>query len=147
MARRVFFSFEYKHDVSRANVVRKSGMTKGIEDAGYIDAAEFEKVKKRGDDAIKAWIDDQLKGTTATAVLVGKYTCSSKWVSYEIQASKDRGNGLLGIDISKIKDFDGNTTDRCGEIPAGYPFYRWNNDKGYENLGTWVEDAATAAGK
>lgn len=147
MARRVFFSFEYEHDVSRANVVRKSGMTKGIEDAGYIDAAEFEKVKKRGDDAIKAWIDDQLKGTTATAVLVGKYTCSSKWVSYEIQASKDRGNGLLGIDISKIKDFDGNTTDRCGEIPAGYPFYRWNNDKGYENLGTWVEDAATAAGK
>jgi hypothetical protein len=147
MARRVFFSFEFEHDVSRANVVRKSRMTKGIEDAGYIDAAEFEKLKKEGDDAVKKWIDDQLKGTTVTAVLVGEHTCSSKWVKYEIEASEKRGNGLLGIDISKIKDFNGNTSERCGRLPAGYPFYLWNNDKGYENLGTWVEDAAKTAGK
>jgi hypothetical protein len=25
--------------------------------------------------------------------------------------------------------------------------YLWNNDKGYENLGAWVEKAARAAGK
>jgi hypothetical protein len=147
VTRRVFFSFEYEHDVSRANVVRQSGMTKGIEDAGYIDAAEFEKVKKKGDDAIKKWIDDQLTGTTVTAVLVGEYTCSSKWVKYEIAASEKRGNGLLGIDISKIKDFDGNTSERCGKLPVGYPFYLWNTDEGYKNLGTWVEHAAKAAGK
>lgn len=147
MARRVFFSFEYEHDVSRANVVRKSGMTKGIEDAGYIDAAEFEKVKKKGDDAVKDWIDDQLKNTTVTAVLVGEYTCSSKWVKYEIEASEKRGNGLLGIDISKIKDFEEKTTERCGKLPDGYPFYLWNKDKGYENLSTWIEKAAQAAGK
>lgn len=147
MARRVFFSFEYEHDVSRANVVRKSGMTKHIEDAGFIDAAEFEKVKKRGDDAVRVWIDGQLKGTTVTAVLVGQHTCSSKWVKYEIEASKKRGNGLLGIDISKIEDFSGKTSDRCGQLPAGCPFYLWFKNKGYENLGTWVEDAAKAAGK
>jgi len=147
MARRVFFSFEYEHDVFRANVVRKSGMTKGIEEAGFIDAAEFEKVKKKGDAAIKAWIDGQLKGTTVTVVLVGQDTCSSKWVQYEIEASKKRGNGLLGIDISKIKDMSGNMSERCGQIPTGYPFYLWFKNKGYENLGTWVEDAAKAAGK
>jgi hypothetical protein len=147
MARRVFFSFEYEHDVSRANVVRKSGMTKGIEEAGFIDAAEFEKVKKKGDAAIKAWIDGQLKGTTVTVVLVGQETCSSKWVQYEIQTSKKRGNGLLGIDISKIEHFSGKTSERCGKLPAGYPFYLWFKDKGYENLGSWVEDAAKAAGK
>ncbi len=147
MARRVFFSFEYEHDVWRANVVRKSGVTKGIEDAGYIDAAEFEKVKKKGDDAVREWIDEQLNGTTVTAVLVGEYTCSSKWVEYEIEASEKRGNGLLGIDISKIEDVNGNTSERCGRLPEGYPFYLWNNGKGYENLGSWVEDAAKAAGK
>lgn len=147
MARRVFFSFEYEHDVARANVVRKSGMTKGVEAAGYVDAAEFEQVKARGDGAIEAWIDEQLKNTTVTVVLVGAYTCSSKWVKYEIEASEARGNGLLGIDISKIKDLDGNTADRCGVLPEGYPFYLWNNDEGYDNLGTWIEDAAKAAGK
>lgn len=147
MARRVFFSFEYEHDVSRANVVRKSGMTKGIEDAGYIDAAEFEKVKKKGDDAVREWIDGQLKNTTVTAVLVGEFTCSSKWVKYEIEASEKRGNGLLGIDISQIEDFDGKSSSCCGVIPKGYDFYRWFSDKGYENLATWVEKSANAAGK
>lgn len=147
MARRVFFSFEYEHDVSRANVVRKSGMTKGIETAGYVDAAQFEKVKKKGDPAVRAWIDEQLKGTSVTVVLVGGYTCASKWVKYEIEASKERGNGLLGIDISKIEDFAGNRSERCGKLPAGYPFYLWNKDKGYDNLGVWVEKAARAAAK
>lgn len=147
MARRVFFSFEHEHDVTRASVVRQSGVTKGIDAAGYIDAAEFEKVEARGEAAIKAWIDEQLKSTTVTVVLVGAYTCSSKWVKYEIEASKGRGNGLLGIDISKIKDFKGNTSERCGELPGGYPFYLWNNHRGYDNLGTWVEAAAKAVGK
>jgi hypothetical protein len=147
MARRVFFSFEFEHDAWRANVVRESGMIRGVEAAGYIDAAEFEKVKKKGDKAIKRWIDGQLENTTVTVVLVGKYTCSSKWVKYEIEASKKRGNGLLGIDVSKIKDPRGNTTKRCGEMPDGYPFYIWKKEDGYKNLGTWVEAAAKAAGR
>jgi len=147
MTRRVFFSFEYEHDVSRANVVRKSGMTKGIEAAGYVDAADFEEVKKKGDRAIEEWIDGQLTGTSVTAVLVGADTCSSKWVQYEIVKSIERGNGLLGVDISQINDLQGKSTTCCGSIPKGYDFYRWFSDKGYENLGTWIEDAAKAAGK
>jgi hypothetical protein len=145
MARKVFFSFKYE-DVSRAMVVRNSDVIRGDEKAGFIDKADFEKVKKQGDAAIKAWIDDQLKGTTVTAVLVGAKTCDSRWVKYEIEASKKRGNGLLGIDISKIKDLNGSTSERCGQIPVGYKFYYWNNDKGYENLGKWIDDAAKAAG-
>ena len=34
-------------------------------------------------------------------VLVGLYTCGSRWVQYEIEQSAKRGNGMLGIDISK----------------------------------------------
>lgn len=147
MARSVFFSFEYSSDVSRAMVVRKSWVTQGREAAGFTDAAEFEKLKKKGDAAIKAWIDGQLKGTSVTVVLVGKHTCDSKWVKYEIEKSEERGNGLLGIDVSKIKDLDGNTTERCGLIPKGYDFYYWNNDNGYKNLGDWIEKAAKAAGR
>jgi len=146
MARRVFFSFKYE-DVSRAMVVRNSWVTQGTEAAGFIDAAEFEEVKRKGDDSIKKWIDNQLEGTSVTAVLVGKNTCSSRWVKYEIEKSKERGNGLIGIDVSKIKDLQGNTSDRCGEIPIGYDFYLWNNDNGYENLGEWIEQAAKKAGK
>ena len=147
MARRVFFSFEYDHDVTRAMVVRNSWVAEGKEAAGYIDAAEFEKIKEQGDTAVETWIDDQLDKTSVTVVLVGEYTCASKWIKYEIEQSIARGNGLLGIDISKIKDFAGNTSERCGELPAGYPFYRWFKDDGYNNMGDWIEAAAKAAGK
>jgi MTH538 TIR-like domain (DUF1863) len=128
-------------------VVRNSWVTQSREAAGFIDAAEFEKLKRTGDEAVKRWINKQLEGTSVTAVLVGAKTCSSRWVKYEIQQSIARGNGLLGIDISKIKDLNGDTSDRCGKIPEGYTFYLWNNDNGYANLGEWVEKAAQDAGK
>jgi MTH538 TIR-like domain (DUF1863) len=147
MARRVFFSFEYDHDVTRAMIVRNSALTHDKEVAGFIDAAEFEEIEDQGDDAVSDWIDDQLERTSVTAVLVGAYTCGSKWVKYEIDKSIQRGNGLLGIDISKIEDFSDNTTERCGKIPEGYKFYLWNKDDGYNNLGTWIEEAALAADK
>lgn len=147
MARRVFFSFKYKKDVSRSMVVRNSWVAQGKEAAGFIDAADFEKIKRQGDQAIQRWIDDQLNGTSVTVVLVGEKTCDSRWVKYEIAKSKEIGNGLLGIDISKIKDLNGDTTDWCGKIPVGYPFYLWNNDNGYENMGDWIEVAAKKAGR
>lgn len=33
------------------------------------------------------------------------------------------------------------------ELPKGYRFYLWNAEKGYENLGTWIESAAKVAGR
>ncbi|MEE9214326.1 MAG: TIR domain-containing protein [Thermodesulfobacteriota bacterium] len=35
---------------------------------GFIDSADFETLKRRGDSAIKNWIDNQLKGTSVTVV-------------------------------------------------------------------------------
>ena len=148
MARRVFFSFKYG-DVSRAMVVRNSWVAQGKEAAGFVDAANFEAIKRQGDAAIKNWIDSQLHGTSVTVVLVGEKTCSSRWVKYEIDKSKSGavGNGLLGIDISKIEDLNGNTSKRCGKLPKGYPFYLWNTDDGYTNMGDWIEAAAKEAGR
>lgn len=146
MARKVFFSFKYE-DVSRAMVVRHSWVCQGRDSAGFIDSADFEAVKRRGDGAIQSWIDNQLVGTSVTVVLVGEKTCSSRWVKYEIEKSIARGNGLLGIDVSKIKDLRGNITERCGELPKGYKFYYWNKNNGHDNMGAWIEEAARAAGK
>lgn len=146
MARRVFFSFKYE-DVSRAMVVRNSWVAQGKEAAGFVDAANFEKIKRQGDQAIKNWIDEQLNGTSVTVVLVGEKTCGSRWVKYEIKKSIEIGNGLLGIDISKIKDLQSNTSERCGQIPEGYDFYLWNNEDGYHKMGDWIEKAAKDAGR
>ena len=128
-------------------IVRNSWVTQGKESAGFIDAADFEKVKRQGDVTIKQWIDNQLEGTSVTVVLVGEKTCSSRWVKYEIEKSIERGNGLLGIDISKIKDFQRKTTECCGQIPKGYKSYLWDKEEGYKNMGNWIENAAKKAGR
>lgn len=146
MSRNVFFSFKYK-DVSRAMVVRNSWVTQGKNAAGFIDSADFEEVKRKGDKAIENWIDSQLKGTSVTVVLVGEKTCSSRWVKYEIAKSKEMGNGLIGIDVSKIKNLQQQTSERCGQIPSGFPFYLWFKEDGYKNMGDWIEKAAKAAGR
>lgn len=144
MARKVFFSFKYD-DVNRAMIVRNSEIIGADQKAGFIDHADFEKIERQGDQAIRNWIDNQLVGSSVTVVLVGANTNKSKWVGYEIEQSIARGNGLLGIDISKVADFSRPNTDCCGPMPPGYRFYRWGSDNGRENLANWIETAATEA--
>jgi hypothetical protein len=141
--RKVFFSFHFERDSWRVGQVRNSNVIGAGFENPYFDRAGWESVKRQGDNAIKNWIDSQIKGTSVTAVLIGQETSTRRWVKYEIQRSIELGNGLIGIDISKIKDRLGNT-DSTGANPlsSAYPHYQWNNDNGRENLGTWIERAA-----
>lgn len=147
MARRVFFSFHYERDVWRASQVRNSWVTKpDREAAGFWDAAAWEEVKKKGEEAIRRWINKQLEGTSVTVVLIGAETSERKYVQYEINQNWDRGNGLIGIYIHNLKDRNGKT-DIKGTDPfvklgyKGIRTYNWVSDNGYENLGDWVEAA------
>ena len=142
MARRVFFSFHYERDVWRANVVRNSWVTQDRIAAGFFDASLWEEAKAKGDEAIKRLIDDALVGTSVTAVLIGAETAQRKYVQYEIDKSLERGNGLFGVQIHMIKDKSGNTdAPGANPLPDRYPVYRWFKDDGYENFGTWVNEA------
>lgn len=166
MPRRVFFSFHYDEDIWRVNQIRHIGVTKDWESIPFLDAASWEAVKRKGDAAVKGWINRQLDGTGVTVVLIGSQTASRKYVKYEIQESHRRGNGLLGIFIHGIKNQDkqtaakgrnpfddftvhtegffGPVTKRLSEI---YPTYDWVWGNGYQNMGNWIEDAAKKAGR
>jgi len=146
VAHRTFFSFHYERDVQRASVVRNSSKLKSSITPEWIEASIWESAKTSGDAAVRKLIDDALLGTSVTAVLIGSQTASRRWVKYEIDKSIERGNGLLGINIHNIKDFAGNTDYKgTNPLPAGYPTYDWVNNDGYNNLGTWVDDAYDAA--
>lgn len=146
MAHRTFFSFHYEREVQRASVVRNSSKLESSITPEWIEASIWESAKTSGDAAVRKLIDDALLGTSVTAVLIGSQTASRRWVKYEIDKSIERGNGLLGINIHNIKDFAGNTDYKgTNPLPAGYPTYDWVNNDGYNNLGTWVDDAYDAA--
>jgi hypothetical protein len=106
MARRTFFSFHYKPDVTRAWGVRNSWVTKvaqgNREDAGFFDSSVFEAAQRESDDALKRFLREGLNGTSVTCVLVGAETCLRRWVRYEIFRSFICGNGLLAVNIHTI---------------------------------------------
>lgn len=143
--RRVFFSFHYKMDAWRAANVRNAWkLDPNLRIAGHIDAAEWETLERKGQRAIRNWIDGQLKNTSVTAVLIGSETARRPWVKYEIQASKAKGNALLGIRIHNVKDQRGKTS-RPGANPLrdvpDATIYDWVNDEGRLNMANWVERA------
>src|ERR1039458_7214083 len=94
MARKVFFSFHHKGDILKVGQIRNSWLTKGS-DCGFVDAADWESIKRQGDVAVKRWINNQLNGTSVTVVLIGEETSTRPWVLYEIKQSHIKGNGLL----------------------------------------------------
>lgn len=148
MARWTFFSFHYDRDIWRASTVRNSWLTQDREAAGFFDNSLWEESKRKGDAAIKRMIDNALIGTSVTAVLIGAETANRTYVQYEITKSIERGNGILGVRIHKLKDRNGNTDSRgANPLPAGYPVYDWKDDDGYHNFGIWVEKAAADAGR
>lgn len=163
MARRVFFSFHYQNDINRSMTVRNSWVTQGKEAVGFIDKADFEQIKRQGDNAVHRWIDKQLEGTSVTVVLIGAETLNRPFVQYEICKSLERGNALIGVKIHAIKDMrtlrvscSGNTHSIIGyynnKLPAYFDnlcdgIYDYVFDDGYNNLGVWIESAAKKHGK
>src|ERR1035441_6203092 len=103
MARHTFFSFHYERDSWRAGQVRNCNVVSSEDEYGFIDAAAWEEIKKKGDKAIEAWIAEQLEHTSVTAVLIGAETADRPWVQHEIVESWNRGNGIVGIWIHHIK--------------------------------------------
>lgn len=153
MKRQVFYSFHYAKDVMRVQQIRNIGM---IEGNTPVSPNEWEEVKRRGDNAIREWIDNNMKYRSCVIVLIGEETASRPWVKYEIEkAWKDR-KALLGIYIHNIKD------PRTGTCRKGMnPFAQFNlngvrldnivpcfDPKSWDaygdiraNLDSWIEEA------
>ena len=107
MARRTFFSFHYRPDVTRAYVVRNSWVTRAVhgdrEGAGFFDGSVFEANQREDPESLKRFLREGLGNTSVTCVLVGAETCLRRWVRYEILRSFITGNGLLAVRVHGIE--------------------------------------------
>ena len=153
--RQVFYSFHYMLDSWRASQVRNIGVVEGNRPA--TDNA-WETVIRQGDNAIKAWIDNQMSYRSCTVVLVGNETAGRKWINYEIIKSWNDGKGIVGVYIHGLKDsfgytsrkggnpFDffidyGNTVIKLSRIVKCYDPPGWNSNLVY----SWISDNLSAA--
>lgn len=131
MVRRVFYSFHYKPDCSRAAQVRNMGAVEGNKPASD---NEWEKITNGGSEAIKRWINNQLDGKSCNVVLIGENTAERKWIKYEIEKAWNSGKGVLGVYIHRLKDLDGN------QSPKGInPFEDFTMDRNQQKLSSIVK--------
>ena len=147
MARRTFFSFDYRY-VWKVNQIRNIPNITGVAAAGFADASIWEEAKKKSAAAIKRMIDDALENTTVTVVFVNYGTAGRKLIDYEIDQSLARGNGLVAVQIHNVKDSN-KKTGSPGAIPDqieanGFKTYQYTNS---DRLAAWIEQAAKIAGK
>ena len=155
MKRQVFYSFHYNNDVMRVSQIRNIG---ALEDNKPVSDNDWEEVKRKGDNNIKKWIDDNMRYRSCVIVMIGEETANRKWVKYEIEKAWEDGKGLLGIYIHNLKD---PRTGKCSkgknpfssfklksngkslsDIVKCYdpnPYDAYNDIK--NNLEKWVEEA------
>lgn len=156
MARRTFLSFHYKKDNWRVSQIKQMGV---IEEQPLLSANKWEEVENAGEQAIKDWIAEHLKGKSCLIVLIGEKTAGRKWVKYEIKQAWDAGKGVLGVYVHNLKDSEGNQslkganpfeTFKVGDEPmtkyakAYDPPYSTSTyvyDHIQSNLADWVEKA------
>jgi hypothetical protein len=162
MARRVFFSFHYQPDCSRASQVRNIGALEG--DAPVSDN-DWESVTRGGDAAIERWINNQMSGKSCAVVLIGANTAGRKWIDYEIRKAWTDGKGLVGVYVHNLKDLAGaqsgkgtnpfaafnvGSTNMSGIVKAYDPPYSDSKSVyGHiaSNLAAWADEAVTIRGR
>lgn len=136
--RRIFLSYDYRRDVHRAAAVRAAWIAQG-------GVVHLETTKANSKSDIAQWIDREIANASVTVVLVGSHTRHRKWVEYEIRQSELTGKGLIGVDVSGIRDQFGDRSTCDGHLPVGYPFYNWIADNGERNLTQWVDQAVRSS--
>jgi len=84
----------------RVQQIRNIGVIEGNEP---VSPNKWEEIKRKGDDAIEDWIDENMKFKNCVIVLVGQHTSYRKWVKREIEKAWEKGKGLMGIYIHNIR--------------------------------------------
>lgn len=123
--RQVFYSFCFDDDVMRVQQIRNIGVLEGNTP---VSANKWEEIKRKGDAAIKKWIDENMKYRSCLIVLVGERTAKRPWVKYEIEKAWKDGKGLFGIYVHNLKD---PTTGKSkkGENPFSQFIFKDGNEK------------------
>lgn len=100
--RRVFISYEGS-DRKKAKGFRLLRWNKNV-DVEFHDRHLLDPVDSTNDQYIKRCINNELKGTSVTVVIVGENTKDSEWVDYEVQRSLDKGNGIVAVKLPGVDD-------------------------------------------
>ena len=124
--RQVFYSFHFKNDSWRAGQVRNIGVVEGNTP---VSSNDWEEVKRKGNVAVKRWINSHMEYRSCIIVLIGSETSSREWCRYEIEHAWKEGKGIVGIYVHHLKDFNGEQSTK-----GNNPFKLFYIDRTYNYI-------------
>ena len=118
MTRRVFISYQHA-DQMRARGLNLMTYNKNV-NVDFTGRHLLDPVKSHDTDYITRKIKEQIAGSSATIILIGKDTAGSSWVDKEIQWSEEKGNGIIGIRIDPDAQIPNSLSEYGAEIIDWY---------------------------
>lgn len=138
---KVFISYHYQCD----NKVAKEITNIVNKDRTSLFTVLQEQVKKNDSESIKRWVDEEIKKTRFTILLISKETFEREYVSYEITKSRENGNTIIPILIDNeenaFSEEDIETLSKKLPKTNCKRIRRWIKDCGKENVLQWLNDA------
>ena len=132
-SRHVFISFDHE-DLNEVNLLRGQAKNDKVE-LQFDDHSVKEPFDSTNADYIKRQIRQKIDRCSVTVVYLSDKTASSKWVNWEIEESRRRGKGVVGV-------YKGDKAP-ANLPPAfqhnGYKFVKWE----HAALMKAIEDANT----
>jgi hypothetical protein len=102
MTRRIFISYQ-GDDRMRAKGFRLMRFNPNVE-VDFFDRHLLDPVASRDPAYIRRCINERMRGTSVTVVLIGSKTRESEWVDYEIRRTLEEGKGLVGIRLKGLDE-------------------------------------------
>lgn len=139
----VFLSYHYDSDNKIARQITEIINTDTINIFTVIREDE----KEKDDEIVKNWVDEKIKGTRITILLISKETLDRKYVSYELEKSLSQGNSIIPILIdSEENAFDDEKIDLIIQkldtelLGMKLKLRKWYQENGKENILRWLNE-------
>ena len=140
----IFISYHYDSDNQIAREITEIINTDKIN----VFSVVRENEKKKDDEIIKNWVDEEIKKTRITILLISEKTLDRKYVSYELSKSLLNGNTVIPILIDSEKNaFNEDSINlvnkKLDKELSGrkLKIRKWFQENGKENILRWLNEA------
>lgn len=137
---KVFISYHYKSD----NKIAKEITTTINMDRTNLFTVVQEPLKSKDSESIKSWVDEEIKRTKFTILLISKETLDRRYVSYEIEKSIENGNTIIPILIdseeNNFKDEEVKSIYQKLPKQVNKKIRKWIHDDGKNNIVNWLNE-------
>lgn len=134
MREKVFLCFNQNEKMEKINAIKDTISSQEKFEISCLDKEEL----LFSDIYLKGLIEEKLKGTSVTLVLIGDKTLRLEYIKETLMKSVENGNLIIGIKIGSDGSIGENS---LYFIELIHRIYDYEKDQGASNLNAWINSA------